>query len=64
MGRMYVDCREQPSEKGCTVVIAADTREEVLDAAVDHAVAAHGHEASPELREMIAAGVHEGSPPD
>ena len=29
------------------------TEEEVLDAAVQHAVSAHGHENSPELRDQI-----------
>ena len=29
------------------------TEEEVLDAAVQHAVSAHGHESSPELRDQI-----------
>lgn len=63
MPRQYVDCREVPSEMHCTITIAADSREELLDAAVQHAVAVHGHEDSPDLREMIASGVHEGTPP-
>jgi predicted small metal-binding protein len=29
------------------------TEDEVLDAAVQHAVSAHGHENSPELRDQI-----------
>jgi len=29
------------------------TEQEVLDAAVQHAVSAHGHEKSPELREQL-----------
>jgi len=29
------------------------TEEEVLDAAVQHAVSAHGHKSSPELRDQI-----------
>jgi predicted small metal-binding protein len=29
------------------------TEQEVLDAAVEHAVSAHGHENSPELRDQI-----------
>lgn len=53
MTRKYVDCREVPSDTGCTVGIAADSEDEVLDAAVQHAVAVHAHEDSPELRAMI-----------
>jgi Protein of unknown function (DUF1059) len=39
MARMFVDCRNYPSEKNCTVAISADTEKELLDAAVQHAVA-------------------------
>ena len=60
--RKFVDCREIPSEMNCTVAISADSEEEVLDAAVQHAVAVHGHEDTPELREMVRGGIHEGAP--
>lgn len=63
MTRKYVDCREMPSESGCTVAIAADSEREVEDAAVQHAIAAHGEHDTPELRSMIRSGIHEGSPP-
>jgi hypothetical protein len=62
MGRVYVDCREMPSENDCSVAISADDRDELLDIAVLHVVAAHGHENTPALREQIAAGIHEGAP--
>ena len=39
MGRKYVDCREMPSESNCTVAIAADSEDELLEAAVQHAQA-------------------------
>ena len=54
MARMFVDCREYPSEMNCTVAISADTKEELVDAAVQHAVAVHGHHDSPQLREELA----------
>ena len=50
--RKSIDCRNHPSEKNCSLKISG-TEEEVLDAAVEHAVSAHGHENSPELREQI-----------
>lgn len=50
--RKVVDCRLYPSEKGCTLSIEG-TEEEVLEAATQHAVTAHGHTNSPELREQI-----------
>lgn len=50
--RKVIDCRVFPSENKCTLAISG-TEEEVLDAAVHHAVTAHGQENVPELREKI-----------
>jgi len=50
--RKFVDCREYPSEKNCSLKISG-TEEEVLDAAVQHAVSAHGHEQTAELKEQL-----------
>jgi len=61
MARKMVDCRKIPSENNCTLTIAG-TDDEVLDAAVAHAVAKHGHEDTPELRQMIATGLEDAEP--
>lgn len=53
MARKYVDCRDFPSEMNCSLGIAADTEDELLEAAVQHAVTVHSHEDSPELRSML-----------
>jgi predicted small metal-binding protein len=50
--RKSIDCRDYPSEKNCSLRISG-AEEEVLDAAVLHAVAVHGHENTPELRDQI-----------
>jgi len=50
--RKVADCRQFPSEKNCTLTIAG-TEDEVLEVAVQHAVTAHGHKKTPELREQI-----------
>ena len=50
--RKSIDCRHYPSEKNCSLKISG-TEEEVMNAAVQHAVSAHGHEETPELREQI-----------
>mgnify|MGYP001600886071 FL=1 len=52
MPRKYIDCREFPSEKNCSLAISG-TEEEVLDLAVLHAVNAHGHQNTPELRGQL-----------
>jgi predicted small metal-binding protein len=54
MARMFVDCREYPSEMNCSVAISADTEKELVEAAVQHAVAVHGHHDSPQLRQELA----------
>jgi predicted small metal-binding protein len=53
MTRHSIDCRDYPSESNCSVAISADSKKELLDAAVQHAVTVHGHKDSPELREQI-----------
>lgn len=53
MQRKYIDCRAFPSERNCTVEIVADTEDEILDVAVPHAVVAHGHRDTPELRTQL-----------
>jgi predicted small metal-binding protein len=52
MARKVADCREFPSESGCTLTIAGD-EDEVVRAAAMHAIDVHGHEDTPELREQI-----------
>jgi predicted small metal-binding protein len=47
--RKVADCRDYPSEIGCTLTIAGE-EDEVLTAAVQHAMAVHGHEDTAELR--------------
>jgi predicted small metal-binding protein len=54
MSRLFVDCSDYPSEMNCTVAISADNKEELVNAAVQHAVAVHGHQDSPQLREELA----------
>ena len=50
--RKSIDCRDYPSEKNCSLKISG-AENEVLDAAVQHAVSVHGHANSPELRDQI-----------
>jgi predicted small metal-binding protein len=59
MGRKFIDCREFPSEMNCTVAISADTMDELVNAAVQHAVSVHGHQDTPEFRAEIRKTVHD-----
>ena len=51
-----------PSESNCTLAIAGDDVEDLLDAAVQHATLKHGHESSAELREAIRGGLKPAEP--
>lgn len=50
--RKYVDCSLFPSDINCTLYISGRP-DEVLKAAVEHAVSTHGHQDSPQLREAL-----------
>ncbi|AXK38474.1 DUF1059 domain-containing protein [Crenobacter cavernae] len=63
MGRLYIDCREYPSESHCSLAMSADSAEELLEAAVQHAVAVHQHQDTPEFRQQIRQLFKEGTPP-
>ena len=52
MARKYVDCREMPSENNCDLAMSG-SEEHIVEAAAIHAVTAHGHEDTPELREQL-----------
>lgn len=64
MTRRFIDCREFPSESNCSVTIMADTEDELLAAAAQHAVAVHGHEDTPELRAGLRGVIRSGIPPE
>ena len=63
MSRKYIDCREYPSESHCSVAMSADNEQELLDAAVQHAVSVHGHEDTPEFRRELLQLFKDGTPP-
>ncbi|MFX8397111.1 DUF1059 domain-containing protein, partial [Acinetobacter baumannii] len=52
MSRVVADCRDFPSESGCTLTISG-TEDEVVRAAAEHAVSVHGHEAGAELTAAV-----------
>lgn len=61
MSRKYVDCREMPSENNCDLAMSG-SEEHLVEAAVNHAVTAHGHEDTPQLREEIARSLKDEAP--
>lgn len=63
MTRKYVDCREYPSEMNCSVALSADSDQELMEAAVQHAVSVHQHQDTPELRAQLKQLFKVGTPP-
>jgi predicted small metal-binding protein len=62
MARVHIDCREFPSEMNCSLAIVANSEEELLEAAVQHAVAIHKHTDSPEFRTELRKVFKQGNP--
>ncbi len=56
--RKFIDCREYPSEKNCSLKISG-TEDEVLETARHHAVTAHGHQDGPELVSNLRGALRE-----
>jgi hypothetical protein len=54
MGRKIADCRRFESDSKCSLTIIGE-EDEVLATAAQHAVAAHGHQDTPELRTQLHA---------
>ncbi len=61
MARMYIDCREMPSESGCDIAMSG-SEEHLVEAAAIHAVTVHGHEDTPELRDEVRSVMKEEVP--
>ena len=60
--RKVADCREFPSENNCTLTISGE-EEEVLQAAMEHAVAVHGHTRDDKLRGSIRSMLRDEASP-
>jgi len=54
--RKYIDCREFDSKGGCSLRISG-TEAEVVAAAMEHAVSAHGYRGWDELRIVLRAAL-------
>jgi hypothetical protein len=54
MPRKMADCRRFESDNNCSLTIIGE-EDEVISAAAQHAVAAHGHQDTPQLRDQLRA---------
>ena len=62
MAHIFVACRDFVTDEPCTISLVADDHEELIEAAIEHAYAAHNLEDTPTLRQAIRAQTHEGVP--
>ena len=53
MALMFIACDDYIADEPCTVVIGAETAEDVIESAVEHGYSAHGEEDTPALRQQI-----------
>ena len=60
MSRVMADCRRFESENNCSLTIIGE-EDEVLAAATEHAISAHGHEDTPEFREQVRTMLEDGA---
>jgi predicted small metal-binding protein/quinol monooxygenase YgiN len=58
MTRKIVDCRDMPSDIGCTLTLTGE-EDEVVRAAAEHAVSMHGHTDGDDLRSAIRDGLRD-----
>ena len=56
MGRKVADCRDFPSDNNCTLAISGE-EDEVVSAATQHAVSAHGHEDTQDVRDWLRQNI-------
>jgi hypothetical protein len=61
MGRRVADCRDFPSESGCTLTISGE-EDEVIVAATHHAMTVHGHEDAEEVRTWLRGNLKDEAP--
>jgi predicted small metal-binding protein len=61
MSRKVADCRDFPSESGCTLTISGE-EDEVIVAAAQHAAAVHGHQDNDELRAWLKQNLKDEVP--
>jgi hypothetical protein len=56
MARMFVDCRSMPSESNCDLYMSGE-EQHLVEASAQHAISAHGHDDTPELREEMRSAM-------
>ena len=64
MGRKYFDCRGYPAGGKCSMILSADTEDELIEEVVQHNIRVHGDMDTPEFRKLIRDDIKEWAPPE
>ena len=59
MGRKCFDCRGFPAGVKCSIVMSADTEDELIEAVVQHNISVHGDKDTADFRQMIRNEIKE-----
>jgi predicted small metal-binding protein len=57
MAQQFVLCRDYLSDGECSILIGAQTQEELVEAAIEHAHGTHAQEDTPALRAYIRQNI-------
>jgi len=63
MSQFYIVCRKRTNGSKCSMAISADTKEDLLTAAIEHAVSIHSLQDTRGLRDEYRVWVKKGTPP-
>ena len=63
MGRKYVDCQDLSGDSHCTTTLVADSNNELMEAAIKHAINVHGLANTSDFRKQVSSHIKEGNPP-
>ena len=63
MGRKYFDCRGYPAGPKCTMILSAETEDELVEAVVQHIITVHGDRDNSELRKLVRQDIKETAAP-
>ncbi len=59
MAQQFIFCRDYIDDADCSVVIGAETLEELMETAIEHAHVTHAQEDTPALRAQIRENVRD-----
>jgi len=63
MSQFYLVCKKRTNGSKCSTTLSADTKENLLTAALQHASSVHGLQETRGLKDEYRSGMKKGGPP-